>query len=198
MRERLVRGAVLAYALVICLAAWPFEQTPLLGDAGWAAQRLLARASLAAGMAVFRSSTAADEDQPWTTCTEFWAHSERGSEVIYKPKCPREGTLFFEDSFDKTVTHMLWAPKNALLQGELFPQPGAPTVVRNLFQLNDFFCQIRPGSDQVALRWVQFLRNFQTGEFSAFQKELTCVADCGRFGAPKMRCRMNRVERGKP
>ena len=175
MLERVNRGLVLGYILVIWVAVWPFEDVPLLGDAQRLTAGMLRRASLYAGMAVF-SDERGNEQFPWAACARVRVRSQGGWEPIYAPECPRRGTLFFEDSFDETVRRMLRAAD--LFRLAQPPRLETLSALRNVLQLNDYFCQAKPGANRVALHWKRVLRSYKTGAFRENSNEVVCVMDC--------------------
>lgn len=179
-REKLVRGVVLAYVLVLWMAVWPFEQAPLLGDARRGAEKLLGRASLYAGMAVFSAQTSSG-NLPWVDCTVVLAHSRGKWKRVYGPECPRKGTLFLENSFDETVSRMMRKAKLFRLA-----QAERPTAraMRNVLQVNDYFCHAQPELeiDRVRLHWSRVMRNYQTGEFLESEAKVVCVSQCDASG----------------
>lgn len=175
MLERVTRGLVLGYILVIWLAVWPFEDVPLLGDAQRLSEGMLRRASLYAGMAVF-SDKRGNEGFPWAACTRVRARSQGRWEPIYAPECPRRGTLIFEDGFDETVRRMLRVADLSRLAQP--PRLDTPSALRNVLQLNDYFCRTEPGANRVALHWNRILRSYKTGAFFESSNEVVCVMDC--------------------
>ena len=192
MRERLLRGTVLTYALTICLAVWPFSATPILGKAQQAAEDLLMSASLRPGMAVFPGF----EDQgltAWAACTEVHGRRNRKWEALFVPECPRQGLLFLESPFEDTVHRMLTTPKLPLLRPQIVRGPGAPEVVRNLLQLSDYFCHLQPELERIALRWEQTLRSFESGQFRPPENELVCIAHCAELAERAPRCALRPI-----
>lgn len=195
VRENLKRGAVLTYVVVLWLAVWPFENAPLLGEAQRAAEGLLGRASLYAGMAVF-AAPSSSANLPWVDCTKVLARSQGEWKHVYAPECPRKGTLFLENNFDQSVTRML--RKAGLPRLARSQEPNSPNAMRHVVQINDYFCQAEPGIDRVALHWTRVVRNYETGEFKGTQVKVVCASDCNANTGQLPRCSLKSIVRRTP
>jgi hypothetical protein len=186
VRETLLRSTVLAYVLLIWLAAWPFSGAPGLGSAQSIAQDLLVSASLRPGMRVFPGSAITDT-APYIACVRVLGLSGLHWETLYEPECPPVGTIWYDDPFERAINQMLQGRLRPIYEAPLSASEDAPDAVRHVIEIADYFCHSSDGLDRIVIRRRQHRRNIRDGTRLPPQNQMVCVQECGspEFSPPQ-------------
>jgi hypothetical protein len=196
------RTAILAYAALLIVGAWPYHAAPLIGPpAGWAS-RSLGKVSIRPGMPVFNAGEPARvEWKLHALCQQIVGlratgaeeGDDEGDEVpLYTPECPPTGFQIGVDSFRVMLLRIAKASSNREL---LTAAPRGPVrrsrSVRRYIALGDWFCRAPEGGgsrfDSVRLTQQ---RHFQSYDSGAYRRGpvLVCRWQCSEEPAPLPRC----------
>ena len=190
MRDRVFRGLVLGYVALVWLAAWPFEDVPILGSASAHARKAMQAATVLPGMTVFTGS--ADRYKIYANCLAVNGRDADGAwHALYRNPCPGRGFIWRQDPIDHMMQHVTRTGWTALLKAR---EPLKPTIadsVRRFVALGDYFCHSElvdaPPRREVALRNRMLLNRYEDGEV-VFSPTLECLYSCRRDVVAVPRC----------
>jgi hypothetical protein len=194
MSRALLRTAILVYATLLALGAWPFPDTPFIGAVGAHARAVLAKASIEPGESVFAGVI--NDLGLVSDCIEIDGREGFGLwRPLYRGDCPPE---LPHDALHQLhryhVRHGSFAP--LLHPGTQLPrQPGE--MLRRFVALGDYYCHSEliegPRRSQVRLGLHQSARHLHTGAllFTGIDCVWRCKAEA--LAVPECRRREQKV-----
>jgi hypothetical protein len=192
--NRVLRAAVLAWAALLVLGAWPWRGTPLLGALSTLAWDALERLTVRPGMAIFRNSVG--DEKFHALCQRVEAIRADGRrEILYQPTCPPVGFKAGVEPFEVVMLRIARAtPRARLLESD--PDDARRLrylEVRRYAAVGDYFCHssLAGGGDydEVTLAEQLLTVSYRDGRRIA-SKVTVCSWRCGQQPVPVPHCRL--------
>jgi hypothetical protein len=190
----LFRTAVLAYAAMLIVGAWPYHAAPFVGaPASWAS-RALGKLSIVPGMPIFNAGQPAPVE--WklrASCQRIVGVRANGDEeLLYAPECPPAGFQSGVDSFKVMLLRLARGSSDRQLLAVSAAGPARQSrAVRRYTALGDWFCRASEGAGTrfPAVKLTQ-QRQHQSYESGALRVSpvLVCRWQCDEEPAPLPRC----------
>lgn len=189
-----VRVAIVAWAALVVLAAWPWRDVPVLGPLSGFAERALARVSVVPGMAIFLHSQG-DEKLHAHCLRAVGMRPDGRREVLYAPRCPPHGFEWGVDPLEVTMQRIVrGTPARRLLEGA----PDDATRlrflgVRRYAAIGDWFCRspLAGAGDyaSVSLTEQRVKVSYERGVY-VVSDVLVCTWRCAQEPVPLPQCRL--------
>jgi hypothetical protein len=180
----LFRAAILAYAAMLIVGAWPYQGVPVIGaPASWAS-RGLAKLSIVPGMPIFNAGEPAPvEWKLHASCHRIVGLPADGGEVpLYAPECPPSGLRNGVDSLEVMLLRLVRASS----ERDLLMASG-----QRYSALGDWFCRSPEAGGSrfpsVQLTQQRQLQSYDSGALRS-SAVLVCRWQCSDEPVPLPRC----------
>lgn len=189
-----LRIAVLGYAALLIVGAWPFHAVPVVGPAAAFATRILGAVTLRPGMEIFNAGEPATVEWKLSALCHrlVGIRSDGKEEVLYARPCPgagfRSGTDYFELMMQRLTRSTDERELLAREQGEVDHRLRG---VQNFMALGDFACRAG-GEGRASYRRAQLvqqrrLQSYETGAYRGSEL-LRCTWFCDERPVPRPVC----------